>query len=425
MSIQIKAADYVGWASVLCKISTTGGADRDIVLKNRGASGGQVVFKQNKSGAVTDTLSLRLPGNGSSVDFYVAGKFDHNTGRSFPSTADKDCIISVVDKVSNHELASKALMVRVRKNANTLTAAERNRFLAAVVQLNHQGRYSDFQSMHTSLASKEIHHRSSFLPWHRAYLLDLERRLQQIDPSVTIPYWKFDAPAPNLFTVDFIGVPDSSGAVNFSNTNPLVNWRPVIPGQGTARVRRVPKFNTSTQPAADVKNDEKATLALDNVFVTINNSIRTGGFCTMETDPHGGAHISFLGPIADAGTAPADPLFFLLHSNIDRLWAKWQWIDNRFDSSDISSYPHQGAGRTTVGGELGIGNFTNDTLWPWNGDFSSPRPTTGPNVRFPNSTIVNVPSQTPDLKSMIDFQGQLNLSSNLGFAYEDVPYDHQ
>ena len=70
--------------------------------------------------------------------------------------------------------------------------------------------------MHTSVSSPQAHGAAGFLPWHRAYLLDLERELQAIDPSVALPYWRFDQPAPNLFTRDFLGVSDALGTVQFS-----------------------------------------------------------------------------------------------------------------------------------------------------------------------------------------------------------------
>jgi len=48
-------------------------------------------------------------------------------------------------------------MVRVRKNANTLTPGERDRFAAALVQLNNQGmgRFADFRDIHTAISSAQ------------------------------------------------------------------------------------------------------------------------------------------------------------------------------------------------------------------------------------------------------------------------------
>ena len=42
--------------------------------------------------------------------------------------------------------------MRIRKNANTLTPGERDRFVAAFAQLNNQGagRFADFRDMHTA-----------------------------------------------------------------------------------------------------------------------------------------------------------------------------------------------------------------------------------------------------------------------------------
>ena len=60
--------------------------------------------------------------------------------------------------------------------------------------------------MHTNVSSPQAHGAPGFLPWHRAYILDLERELQAIDPSVALPYWRFDRPAPNLFTLDFFEI---------------------------------------------------------------------------------------------------------------------------------------------------------------------------------------------------------------------------
>ena len=165
-----------------------------------------------------------------------------------------------------------------------------------------------------------------FLPWHRAYLLDLERELQAIDPSVALPYWRFDQPAPNLFTPDFFGTSNAVGTVQFSNSNPLQFWTT----DGVQGINRAPRnnWNPATQPGPGIIT-EAQTLALGTQYPA---------FRTMEGNPHGTAHTRFGGSIRQIGTAAKDPLFFLLHCNVDRLWAKWQRQNGRFNPAQAASY---------------------------------------------------------------------------------------
>jgi tyrosinase len=320
-------------------------------------------------------------------------------------------------------------MVRIRKNANDLTPAERDRFLTALVTLNQQGNFVDFQNMHTADTSMEIHGRSCFLPWHRLYLLDLERKLQTIDPSVVLPYWKFDEPAPNVFTRDFLGRADTTGIVQFSSSNPLVNWRLSVFGEGSGRISRtpVPNFDPASQPAPFVQNDEAATLNLGTTPGT--GQVTFENFERVEGDPHGSAHVSFRGQVADIGRAPADPLFFLVHANVDRLWAKWQWLQDRADPDDDRAYYKQGLGPNNPdprrAGADRIGNYLDDSLWPWCGLVGDPRPRTAPGTYFPISPFLSVPDRFPLIREAIDFQGQNDLAANLGFSYDDVPFDFE
>src|SRR5918996_563762 len=190
----------------------------------------------------------------------------------------------------NRVIGSVPCTVRIRKNANTLTNAERDRFIAAFAQLNNQGlgRFSDFRDMHTSVSSPQAHGAPGFLPWHRAYLLDLERELQAIDPSIALHYWRFDRPSPNIFTRDFLGVSDNIGTVQFSATNPLQFWVT----DGVQGINRRPFFNTSAAPPG--LRTEAQTLALGANFT---------GFRVMEGNPHGSAHTSFGGSISSIPTA--------------------------------------------------------------------------------------------------------------------------
>jgi tyrosinase len=403
-------ARFVTWAPSPCRIRVTdpSGAIMPIVNMHltgvSAASGGAVVFRKTTTGAFSDTLALQVPVSGVSVPFFVAGKF----GR--PSVNNGDVRIeahAVIPPIGSPLLVgSVRVMVRIRKNANTLTAGERDRFVAAFAQLNNQGagRFADFRDMHVSVSLPQAHGQAGFLPWHRAYLLDLERELQAIDQSVSLPYWRFDQPAPNIFTGEFFGVSNANGNVQFSANNPLQFWRT----DGVPGIIRSPHFPTSQAPP-NLFTDAQ-TLALGGA----NNLYRL--FRNMEVNPHGFAHTSFGGSIQNPATAPKDPLFFLLHCNVDRLWAKWQRQNSRFDSTLASSYDSNPPNGNPIGHNLP------DTMWPWNGVTGGTRPPTAPGGTLAPSLCVGAPGLQPRVRNMLDYQGVVGAVARMGFDYDDVRF---
>lgn len=390
-------ARFVAWAPSPCRIRMTDptGATQPVVAVQirsaSAASGGALVFRSGTTGVWTDPITLQVPANGTSVPFFTVGRF----GR--PSSANGD--VRIEARAGTTLIGSVPLMVRIRKNANNLSVGERNRFVAAFAQLNNQGtgRFTDFRDMHTNVSSPQAHGAPAFLPWHRAYLLDLERELQAIDPSVALPYWRFDQPAPNIFTLDFLGVSDNLGTVRFSATNPLQFWRT----DGVQGINRRPFFSTAQAPPGLF--NETDTLGLGTTFAA---------FRTMEGNPHGSAHVSFGGSISSIGTAARDPLFFLLHCNVDRLWAKWQRRNLRFNPATAASYDTRPS--NPVGHRLG------DTMWPWNGITGGGRPPTAPGGPMAGSAIVTAPGPQPLVQSSLDYQGTVNAASRMGFDYDDV-----
>jgi tyrosinase len=144
-------------------------------------------------------------------------------------------------------------------------------------------------------------------------------------------------------------------------------------------------------------------------------------FRELEFAPHGNAHVSFRGPISKVPRAAKDPLFFLLHANIDRLWAFWQWLNHRTDPTDPATYSIAGS---LAGDRPGlIGHNLGDTMWPWNQSRTPPRPTFAPpRGAFPASTVVGRPGGQPKVQDMIDYQG-IHGGESLGFDYDDVPFE--
>ena len=402
-------ARYVSWTPSACRIRVTNpagivGANATVQFTSvSAASAGAIAFRAGTTGAFTDSLRLTVPASGASVPFFVAGKF----GR--PSTNDQDVRIEARAGLAPGQpltnlVGTVRLMVRIRKNANRLTVGERDRFVLAFATLNDQGRgrFKDFRDMHTDISDPQAHRAPGFLPWHRAYLLDLERELQAIDSSVALPYWRFDQAAPNLFTRDFIGVSDLNGTVRFSNTNPLQFW--VADGFPGVNRRPLNDWNPANAGSPRVIN-EAQTLALGTTYPP---------FRTMEVNPHGDAHVSFGGSISSIGTAARDPLFFLLHCNVDRMWAKWQKQNNRFNPAQAASYDSTPPSR--------IGHNLPDTMWPWNGITGGSRPPTAPGGPLRGSPCVTAPGPQPRVRDSLDFQGVVNATSRLGFDYDDVRF---
>jgi tyrosinase len=317
-------------------------------------------------------------------------------------------------------------MVRIRKDANTLTADEATRFVNAIARLNlGLGGYLTYQQIHTDAGSpfSPGHGGPAFLAWHRAYVLRYERELQAIDPSVALHYWRFDAAASNIFSSVFMGAPPATGtSTTFDPTNPLSVWTI----ESLSGIPRGPRFTPNQSPTDFGIRTETATLALGGPGETYD------AFRTMEGNPHGSAHGLagwFGGWIGSVPTAVRDPLFFLLHSNVERLWAKWQWIYARQDPLAAGSYSPQGPYVGT--GIVRLGHYADDTMWPWDGRTGivvageplSERPSTAPGGALPSALGGWGPPAWPRPKDVIDYDRWTLLgTSGLGFGYDDVPF---
>lgn|GEM_PF-684714 len=385
--------------------------------------------------ATNSTLLLSLPCNGSWVYFFMAGNFNN------ASLNDKDAVVEIIDAGTGLLLSREGVMVRIRKNANLLTAVERGRFLEALKKVNLTNNdYIDFVKTHSrdnneiaisEIASRQAHKGSALLPWHRAFILHLERLLQAADPSVAIPYWKFDANAKNVFNPNFMGSNNPDSTVNMaklSATNPIVSW--TLQGEGVPTgIQRKTPYGDKGHPKVAT---ETATLGLGSP------SFYFSSFKTMEASYHNPAHglSGTASWIKNQNTSPRDPLFFLLHANVDRMWAKWQWMRNRYVITDTITYDLQGSFYAPAPGVLGpntranrtLGQYADDTMWPWDNVTGGTGPAARPNIAILKPlpvTLGTVLPGKPTIKSVIDYLGITITTpgSDLGFGYDDFfPY---
>jgi tyrosinase len=424
--------DYISWSPVYSRIKwlnpPSATSTINVTIRNmEGLNRLRFASGSLSSGttATNATITLTLNGDGAWVPFYVAG----NNGNA--SIEDKDAIFEVME--STNLLAREAVMVRIRKNANTLTVTEREKYLEAVREV-HQTYdfYMLFRNSHSQdlVAHRQAHSGSAFLPWHRAFMLHFERLLQASDPSVALPYWHFDQSSPNIFSTNFMGSNPTAPATQaiLNATNPISTWQ--IPSVAVGIRRRTPYGdngipNSVTGTGTSV-NSETATLSLGSNYANF----------TIEVSTHNGAHnnsgnaVSWLA--GSPANAPQDPLFYLLHSNVDRLWGKWQWVNNRFDPMQVATYNLQGghSNNPSVPPQLAngvnrtFGQYAEDTMWPWDNITGTSqgtantliRPAVAPLTPFPIVIGGFWPMSKPTVKSTIDFR-LLNISYDDFYPY--------
>jgi tyrosinase len=150
-----------------------------------------------------------------------------------------------------------------------------------------------------------------FLTWHRGYLYYFERILRAAsgDPSLALPYWDWTA-------------------------HPSLPEPFRLPADASNSLYEASRFinDASALPAPVVSDDLDTALAM----VAFESGF-TGFSPSLEGSPHGAVHVLIGGLMGSVPTAANDPIFWLHHCNIDRIWNQWLNLGGgRANPSDAS-----------------------------------------------------------------------------------------
>jgi tyrosinase len=248
---------------------------------------------------------------------------------------------------------------RCRKNQATLSQPEKDRFVAAVLALKANGQYDQFVTDHMNFMAG-AHRGPAFLPWHRQYLRKFELALQTIDASVTLPYWDWtvdNTATASLWSSTFLGGngrPSDGKVLDGPFAFDAGNWT-LIPNADDpfSFLRRRFGVGVSSLPLpTDVTNALSETVydvAPYNRFVLSGFRNRVEGWISGP-QLHNRVHV-WVGGSMEPSSSPNDPVFFLNHCFVDKLWADWQLL-------------HPGAGYLPVAGGP-AGHNLNDAMEPW------------------------------------------------------------
>ena len=180
-----------------------------------------------------------------------------------------------------------------------------------------------------------------FLPWHRMYLNSLEKDLQRVlnDSTFGLPYWNWGDGAP---------LQQGPFKYDISNPNSPSNWIIRVEMLSNTTVvtdsQRGLERSLGMRRANGLPNTEeiKHALSIANYDTpnwdrrsrsSFRNTIEGWARINGQHPPHlhNAVHV-WVGGDMLRGHSPNDPIFFLHHCNVDRIWAFWQTEVSTFDN---------------------------------------------------------------------------------------------
>ena len=199
-------------------------------------------------------------------------------------------------------------------------------------------------SWRTAAGGNRAHAGPVFLPWHRLFLRRLDEAIQAVssDRNAALPYWDWSADGGLSINAQLKApiwslVGPARGEVT---TGPLAQLRVRLVQQNDRRLvvgppRRIWRDAGRGVPGLPGPSDQAWTLA-DGLYDappwnTNSDSFRnkTEGWQDPREDlrrqpphMHNRVHVWVGGEMAP-GTSPNDPVFYLNHCNVDRLWEAW------------------------------------------------------------------------------------------------------
>jgi tyrosinase len=155
--------------------------------------------------------------------------------------------------------------------------------------------------------SSTNHAEENFVPWHRMYVLYLEEIIRAVSGAsdFTLPSWSYNNPDNRMIPAQF-RMPGEPvfGPLYRQNRNVGVNA-----GKPIDKLSGAIPMNIEALKQADY----------------LPGSIESGFNQTLYFGLHGAVHVN-IGTSSNMGyvpTAAGDPIFWLHHAQIDRLWASW------------------------------------------------------------------------------------------------------
>ncbi|KAG9250118.1 uncharacterized protein F5Z01DRAFT_428292 [Emericellopsis atlantica] len=251
----------------------------------------------------------------------------------------------------------------VRKEWRTLSTPEKHNYIDAVLCLATKPseiglgttRYDDFAYSHM-INEKQIHFVSNFLPWHRYFVHVYEKALQDCGYTGSAVYWDWtldsdeprDSPVWDIETG--FGGDGTGGDPSCIVDGPFAGFQVAYRASGYAPHCLSRQFNGS---GTSMLKHAYTPAVIEEIFgIPGYDAFRQ----RLEGYPHGAIHSAIGGDMVPAHS-PNDPIFFLHHGQVDRIWTLWQQ-----ENPENRTFDYSGVRRQTFPGGPQPGEASLDDL---------------------------------------------------------------
>ncbi|MFE9995151.1 tyrosinase family protein [Streptomyces avermitilis] len=262
-----------------------------------------------------------------------------------------------------------------------MNTAEQSVFIDALLELKRRGIYDGYIKQHSQIGYNG-HMGPAFLPWHREFLRRFEQDLQKVTPGLAVPYWDWttdSSPHASIWGDNCMGGDGRDGDRKVMTGRfafEAGKWVCLKIDIGANYLTRELGVHIGSLPTAQDVADCLQITPYDSApwDTTSKPSFRNQLEGWIGPNIHNRVH-EWVGGHMRPLSSPNDPVFWLHHANIDRLWAQWQ-----YEHSDLTYMPQHGApqgqnepdamdpwfGNTTIASTLNhqaLG-YIYDTEWP-------------------------------------------------------------
>ena len=269
------------------------------------------------------------------TEFMEDHSMEHNTTNFADLVAELNQLPSFTDAIRSEDGHAVCPRMFIRKEFRDMSRAEWSRFKRALLKLMGEPAPSQNNAEDPSLppptsmafwtrlhlaSVPHAHGTPQFLPWHRLFVHKFEQALRTIDPTVTLPYWDWSLDAPNpaaspIWSLFYLGsvYSEEGDCTNFPSLK--------VPRPHCLKRRRLFSYQSERSGAAPFYSSRTLRAVVEDMSLSYDRFR-----ALIELAPHNMVHVAVGGPQGDMSfmSSPNDPLFWLHHAFIDKLWADHQ-----------------------------------------------------------------------------------------------------